>query len=421
MSGRPQPPKPLAAEQRAMVVGVELSDDEVDAADAMGELHSLAEAAGATVVGELTQKRKLPDRKTYLGSGRVAELKAEAEARGAGFVVFGCDLSPSQGVNLEKLLGMRVVDRSQLIMDLFALRARTHEAQLQVELAQLQYALPRLKRMWTHLDRYKGGIGMRGPGEKQIELDRREIEVKISDRRRRIAAIERAQATRRAGRDDRFTVGLIGYTNAGKSTLFNALTRSDVVAEDRPFSTLDTKTSAWRVAPGCTVLLSDTVGFVRDLPHHLIASFHATLREALEADLLLHVVDGARPDAMQRIAAVERVLQEVGAGERPRRLAVNKVDAIPDRALCARFGAEALLLSARSGEGMAALAGFVADRARAADLLMVLRIPHADGAALAALRARAHVVEMRSDTEATFATARVPPSLAGQLGRFQIH
>jgi len=420
VSGRPQQPKPLAAVERAMIVGVELSDDEVDAADAMGELRSLAEAAGATVVGELTQKRRLPDRKTCIGSGRVEELKHEAEARGAAFVVFGCDLTPSQGVNLEKLLGMRVVDRSQLIMDLFALRARTHQAQLQVELAQLQYALPRLKRMWTHLDRYKGGIGMRGPGEKQIELDRREIEVKISDRRRRIATIERAQATRRAGRDDRFTVGLIGYTNAGKSTLFNALTRSDVVAEDRPFSTLDTKTSAWRVAPGCTVLLSDTVGFVRDLPHHLIASFHATLREALEADLLLHVVDGARPDALTRVAAVERVLHEVGAGERPRRIAVNKVDAIPDRALCARFGADALLLSARSGEGMATLAGFVADRARAADRMMVLRIPHADGAALAALRARAQVVEMRSDAEATFATARVPAALAGQLGRFLV-
>ena len=420
MSDAPAIARVPGTPERAVLALVALPEDAVDAADAMDELASLVEAAGAEVAGSLLQNRKLPDRKTWLGAGRVDDLRALADERRATVVVCGADLTPAQGVNLEKRLGRRVVDRSQLIMDLFAVRARTHQARLQVELAQLQYSLPRLKRMWTHLDRMKGGIGMRGPGETQLELDRREIEVKISDRRRRIAVIEQAHALRREGRAGRFTVGLIGYTNAGKSSLFNGLTRQAVEAEDRVFTTLDTKTSPWRVAPGCSVLLSDTVGFVRNLPHHLIASFHATLQEALEADLLLHVVDGARADSHLLIAAVEEVLVEVGAGDRPRRLVVNKVDAIADRALCARFGSEALLLSARTGEGLDELAAVVAARARVADVTLTLRIPHADGAALAAVRARADVLRAESDDLATLVEARLPPDLAGRLRRYSV-
>lgn len=315
MSRPIDPSRARVEHERAVIACVSLADDPIELEDALDELRALAEASGASVVAELHQKRKQPDRATCLGSGRVDELGELAKAHSAQLVIFGSDLTPAQGVNLERRLGLRVVDRSQLIMDLFAVRARTHQARLQVELAQLEYSLPRLKRMWTHLDRYKGGIGMRGPGETQLELDRREIEKKISDRRRRIAGIERAQALRREGRAERFTVGLIGYTNAGKSTLFNTLTKSSEVAENRPFTTLDTKTSTWKPTPGCTVLLSDTVGFVRDLPHHLIASFHATLQEALEADLLLHVVDGARPDSHLLVSAVEEVLEQVGASE----------------------------------------------------------------------------------------------------------
>jgi GTP-binding protein HflX len=420
VSDRPAVVRVPGQRERAVLAQVVLPDDPVAAVDALDELESLALAAGADVVGSLQQNRRLPDRATWLGAGRVEDLRALADDRTASLVVCGSDLTPAQGVNLEKRLGRRVVDRSQLIMDLFALRARTHQARLQVELAQLRYSLPRLKRMWTHLDRMKGGIGMRGPGETQLELDRREIEVKISDRRRRIASIEQAHALRREGRAGRFTVGLIGYTNAGKSTLFNTLARQRVEAEDRVFTTLDTKTSPWRVAPGLCVLLSDTVGFVRNLPHHLIASFHATLQEALEADLLLHVVDGARADSHLLIRAVEEVLAEVGAGDRPRRLVVNKLDAIPDRAMCARFGGDALLVSARSGEGIADLAAFVAGRAREADVTLTLRIPHADGAALAAIRARADVLRAESDESGTLVEARLPPDLAGRLRRYSV-
>lgn len=406
--------------ERAVVAGITLPDDPINAADAMDEVKSLVEAAGVEIVGELHQNRRLPDRTTCLGAGRVDDLRQLADERRASVVVFSRDLTPSQGVNLEKQLGRRVIDRSQLIMDLFAVRARTHQARLQVELAQLEYSLPRLKRMWTHLDRMKGGIGMRGPGETQLELDRREIEKKISDRRRRIETIERAHALRREGRAGRYTVGLIGYTNAGKSTLFNVLTHSEVLAENRPFTTLDTKTSTWRIAPGCTVLLSDTVGFVRNLPHHLIASFHATLQEALEADLLLHVVDGSRSDALSLIAAVESVLAEVGAADRPRVLVVNKVDAVADRAMCARFGSDALLLSARTGEGMEELSRLITGKARAADRIVSLRIPHTDGAAMAALQARAEILSSESDADGTVLRARVPPSLAGQLRRYNL-
>lgn len=410
--------RPLVDVERAIIVCVSLADDPIEPEDALDELRSLAEASGASVVAELRQNRRYPDRATCLGSGRVGELRDLAVANESRLVIFGCDLTPAQGVNLEKQLGLRVIDRSQLIMDLFAVRARTHQARLQVELAQLEYSLPRLKRMWTHLDRYKGGIGMRGPGETQLELDRREIEKKISDRRRRIAEIERAHALRREGRSDRFTVGLIGYTNAGKSTLFNILTRSNELSENRPFTTLDTKTSTWRPAVGCTVLLSDTVGFVRDLPHHLIASFHATLQEALEADLLLHVVDGARPDSHVLISAVEEVLAQVGAADRPRLLVVNKVDAVRDPAILARFGAAALHLSARSAKGLDELARRVAAAATADARSICVRLPHEEGARIAAVRASASVESMKSDDLAVWIRARASARLAGQLSRF---
>jgi GTPase len=418
-NGVPRPPRgtprSLRQEERAVLAHVALQDDPVEADDALAELAALTESAGATVVGRLLQRRRIPDRRTCLGLGRVDELRSLCESSHATLVVFGCDLSPAQGVNLEKIVGTRIVDRSQLIMDLFAARARTNQARLQVELAQLEYSLPRLKRLWTHLDRYKGGIGMRGPGETQLELDRREIEKKISDRRRRIREIEQQHETQRASRESRFTVGLIGYTNAGKSTLFNRLTGSDVDAENRPFTTLDTKTSPWKVARACTVLLSDTIGFVRELPHHLIASFHATLQETLNADLLLHVVDGSRDDALVLIASVDEVLAKTGSADRARRLVVNKVDRVADRALLARFGPGAIHVSAKSGEGIDELRAIAAASARAGHLELRMRIPHREAALLSAIEASAQVLDRSADDDATTLTAVVPPALAGRV------
>jgi GTP-binding protein HflX len=413
-------PQELRRIERAVLAQVVLADDPVPAADSMAELRSLTEAAGALVVGEMQQRRTQPDRATCLGAGRVEDLKALASESRATLVVCGNDLTPAQGVNLEERLGIRLIDRSQLIMDLFASRARTHQARLQVELAQLEYSLPRLKRLWTHLDRYKGGIGMRGPGETQLELDRREIEKKISDRRRKIRVIEGRQERRRQERSGFFTVGLIGYTNAGKSTLFNRLTASEAVAEDRPFTTLDTKTAAWRADQGCTVLLSDTIGFVRSLPHHLIASFHATLEEALHADLLLHVVDASRDDAPERIRAVESVLGEIGAHERPRILVANKIDGALDRALIGRLGANAVPLSARTGEGIDELARRVVALARAGHEEAWLRVPLSQAAWLVRLQTEAEILHSRYQDSCCILHVRAPKATTGRLREFVI-
>ena len=420
---RPRPRRGRSIElhtvERAVLAQLVLEGDSVHADDAVAELGALTRAAGAAVVDQILQRRRRPDRATCLGEGRVADLKALVGAHAASLVVFGTDLTPAQGVNLEERLGVRVVDRSQLIMDLFAARARTRQAHLQVELAQLQYSLPRLRRLWTHLDRYKGGIGMRGPGETQLELDRREIEKKIADRRRKIRAIEARHERRRVERNGVFTVGLIGYTNAGKSTLFNRVTASRAVSADRPFTTLDTKTSAWRVDQGCRVLLSDTIGFIRELPHHLIASFHATLEETRHADLLLHVVDGARADAVNLIRTVDDVLAEIGASERPRLLVVNKVDEVTDHALLGRFGADAVFVSARTGHGLDELARRVASAMRADHSEMWLSVPFREGATLARLRVEAQILESRYQDSCCILHVRVPQSIAGRLRRFE--
>ena len=241
-------------------------------------------------------------------------------------VLFDNDLSPAQMANLEEATGVKVLDRSELILDIFASRARTFEARLAVELAQLQYALPRLKRMWTHLSRLKMGIGMRGPGEKQLEVDRRLVEKRIGDLRHELKAIERRKEREVAARHDRMTVSLVGYTNAGKSTLLNALTGAGVLAEDKLFATLDTRTRRWQLPGWGPVLLSDTVGFIRDLPHHLIASFKATLEESRQADLLLHVADVGNPAALDQIGAVYGVLEELDIEAKDTLLVLNKVD-----------------------------------------------------------------------------------------------
>ena len=315
------------ASEAAILVGVLLPDQEIHG-DPLDELQGLATTAGSRIVGQLTQRRETPDMTTYLGKGKVEELKNLAAANDADVIIFDNDLSPAQTRNLEEATSVKVLDRSELILDIFASRAQTLQARLAVELAQLQYSLPRLKQMWTHLSRLKMGIGMRGPGEKQLEVDRRLVEKRISDLAQRTAGHRRRKEREVAARSDRMTVSLVGYTNAGKSTLMNALTGSDVLTENSLFATLDTRTRRWQLPGWGPVLLSDTVGFIRDLPHHLIASFKATLEEAAAGRPA--AARGRRQQSRgvyDQIAVVYKVLEEFGIQAKDTLLVLNKVDA----------------------------------------------------------------------------------------------
>ncbi len=347
--------------EAAVLVGVML-DGRCFAEEPLEELTGLAQTAGAHVVGQLTQRRETPDVTTYLGKGKVEELRVLAEAADADVIIFDNDLNPAQTRNLEKATGVKVLDRTELILDIFAHRAQTHEARLAVELAQLQYSLPRLKRLWTHLSRIKAGIGMRGPGEKQLEVDRRLVEKKIHDLQAELAVIERRKARQVSARHDRMTVSLVGYTNAGKSTLLNTLTGANVLAQNKLFATLDTRTRRWQLPGWGPVLLSDTVGFIRDLPHHLIASFKATLEETRQANLLLHVADASSPAVYEQIAAVYSVIEELGIQAKDTLLVLNKIDAVEGRgkldALLSRYP-NAMPVSARRRTGLDKLAGAV--------------------------------------------------------------
>ncbi len=318
------------ASETAVLVGIMLPDHYAEHAP-LEELEGLAEAAGVRVAGKLTQRREAPDAATYLGSGKVEELSMLINARDADVVIFDNDLSPGQTRNLEKTLNVKVLDRTELILDIFATRAQTAQARLSVELAQLEYSMPRLKRLWTHLSRQKKGVGTRGPGETQLEEDRRIVENRIKDLKRQLHVIERRKEREVLGRRDVLTVSLVGYTNAGKSTLLNALTGADVYVEDQLFATLDTRTRRWQLPGWGPVLLSDTVGFIRNLPHHLIESFKATLEEARQAHLLLHVADGGNPAVYDQISATFRVLEEIGIQKKDTLLAINKIDSLPDR------------------------------------------------------------------------------------------
>jgi GTP-binding protein HflX len=330
-------------QERAVLVGVMLPGSTADPRDPLGELASLARTAGARVVGTVLQNRRAPDAGTYVGSGKAAEIARLAKKNKADVVVFDNDLSPGQIGGLEKIIneeagskrgeGIKVLDRSELILDIFASRAQTHEAKLQVELAQMQYTYPRLMKMWNHLERIQSGagggigIGTRGPGETQLETDRRLVRKRVSDLKSQIEVIQKRKSRLVEQRNlEHFTVCIVGYTNAGKSTLFNTLTAAHVYADDKLFATLDTKTRAWRVERGTEVLLSDTVGFVRDLPHNLVASFKATLEEAVHADLLLHVLDVGHPHAEQQFKSVHDALEEIGAKGKPEILLLNKID-----------------------------------------------------------------------------------------------
>ncbi len=318
-------------QEKTILVKVLLPDGDYNPEDPIEEIRGLAKTAGLVVVGGLLQKRGHVDIATYIGSGKVEELKSLVEAHEADVVIFDNDLGPAQTRNLERLVGAKVIDRTEVILDIFATRAQTHEAHLQVELAQLQYALPRLKQMWTHLSRYKGGIGVRGPGEKQLEEDRRLVGKRIRDLKIKLEKVQARKEREVAGRGDAPTVSLVGYTNAGKSTLMNLLTHAGVLAEDKLFATLDTRTRKWGFRGGGAALLSDTVGFIRNLPHSLVASFKATLEEASQADLLVHIADASSPEVESQIKAVNDVLGELGLAEHPTILVLNKIDRLTDR------------------------------------------------------------------------------------------
>jgi GTP-binding protein HflX len=403
----------------AVLVGVFL-DAPTDPAQPLAELAGLASTAGARVVGQLTQRRERPDQTTYLGKGKVAELRGVVEHHDADIVIFDNDLSPAQIRNLEQALEVKVLDRSEVILDIFAARARTYEARLAVELAQLEYSLPRLKRMWTHLSRLKMGIGMRGPGEKQLEVDRRLVEKRIHDLKTELAEIHSRRERQVASRHDHMTVSLVGYTNAGKSTLLNALTGADELAEDKLFATLDTRTRRWRLPGWGPVLLSDTVGFLRDLPHRLIASFKATLEETRQADLLLHVADASSPMVDVQIAAVRGVLEELGVDEKDTLLVLNKVDAVPDLVsrdrILARYP-HALGISARSGAGLAELAQAVSDALGRGFRDVDVETDPGNGRLLAWLGRHGEVLSRRFSDDRVVVHCRVPAALLGRIPR----
>jgi GTP-binding protein HflX len=404
--------------EKAVLVGVLLRPP-VDPEHPLDELAGLAETAGARVVGELTQRRETPDQTTYLGKGKVAELAALAAHHDADVVIFDNDLSPAQTRNLERELELKVLDRSEVILDIFAARARTYEARLAVELAQLEYSLPRLKRMWTHLSRLKMGIGMRGPGEKQLEVDRRLVEKRIHDLTQELGEIHARRERQVAARHDHMTVSLVGYTNAGKSTLLNALTGADELAEDKLFATLDTRTRRWRLPGWGPVLLSDTVGFIRDLPHRLIASFKATLEETRQADLLLHVADASSPIVDAQIAAVRAVLEELGVEDKDTLLVLNKIDAVPDRTdrerLLARYP-HAIAISARTGDGMRGLARAASDCLGRGFRDVDVRTDPGNGRLLAWLGRHGEVLSRHFTDDHVTVHCRIPAALLGQIG-----
>jgi GTPase len=341
-----------------------------DDPEAAEELRQLVESAGIAPTGRTAVRRDRPDPAFYIGSGKVEEIKAQALAAGAGFVIFDVALSPAQQRNLERALDLWVLDRTALILYIFSRRAKSREGKLQVELAQLQHLSTRLVRGWSHLERQRGGLGKTGgPGEKQIELDRRMIGVRVRRLRERLKQLDRQRRTRRRARSrsDALSVSLVGYTNAGKSTLFNALTRGDVYAADQLFATLDTTSRRCHVAADTEVVLSDTVGFIRGLPHTLIAAFKSTLDETADADLLLHVVDAASAAREEQIAEVDRVLGEIGAADVPRIVVFNKIDLSgrnPDVVADPTGGTASVAVSAQTGAGLELLRAAIADFAR---------------------------------------------------------
>jgi GTP-binding protein HflX len=411
-------------QERALLVSVALPERPWISADPLEELRGLATTAGAEIVGALLQRRQKIIPATYIGKGKLAELQEQAEATDADVIIFDNDLSPAQVRNLEKTTNTKVLDRSELILDIFASRARSVEARLQVELAQLEYSLPRLRRMWTHLSRIKGGIGLRGPGETQLEEDRRLVDHRIRELRARLAEVQARKEREVKSRQEELTASLVGYTNAGKSTLMNALTGAGVYVEDKLFSTLDTRTRQWHLKEWGRVLLSDTVGFIRELPHHLIASFKATLEETRRARLLLHVVDASNPAAEEHIKAVNQVLKELNCGDKPTLLVLNKVDRVPDRSILdvlMSHHRHAVGVSAATGQGLEELRDAVIEALSADFADTEIEMNAGNGRVLAYLAAHAEVYRQQYDGNRVMVRCYLPRHLVHHIQEPDVH
>ena len=376
------------------------------------------------MAGTIVQRVRSPQPRYYVGRGKAQELAEQVRALDADLVVFDDELTPAQGKNLEDLLKVRVVDRTELILAIFATRARSYEARMQVELAQLQYLLPRLMRMWSHLSRIRGGIGLRGPGETQLETDRRLVGTRIAELRRKLRAVAKARATQRKSREGRFRAALVGYTNAGKSSLLQVLSGSEQFVEDRLFATLDSSTRLVSLGEGHEALVTDTVGFIRKLPHHLVASFRSTLEEAREADVLLHVIDSSHPQWQEQQHVVRSVLKDLDLLARPRIQLFNKTDLLDGDQLLAlkrqaasASGGPAVFVSARVPTTLVPLRHLLTDRIRGRMRRIRVEVPSADGRTLATLHREGEVLSQEQEGATVRVVARVPASLTGRLGR----
>ena len=394
--------------------------------DDLAELTALAQSAGAVVVDRFQQKIRKINPSTYVGKGKAEQLAGRVRKFDADVVIFDNDLSPGQIRELEEVVEVKVLDRSELILDIFATRAKTRQAKLQVELAQLEYTYPRLARMWSHLDSVAGvggataagavgGVGTRGTGEQQLEIDRRLVSKRITELKRELTNIDKRRIREIDGRKGIFKICLVGYTNSGKSTLLNSLTDADVFVEDRLFATLDTRTRRWTPAKGVEVLLSDTVGFVKNLPHQLVASFKATLEEAFNADLLIHIIDVSSPDTLKQIESVNKVLKEIGCGDKPILEVLNKVDVvrnISNLETLQTLYRDAVSISAKTRFGLDSLCEAVTARYKGTELLLRVTSSHSNGKVQSFLRARGRIIkEQYSDSSVL---------IEAQLGRNQL-
>jgi GTP-binding protein HflX len=416
--------RPNKTQERALLIGLEKEGvSKWDLQDSLDELRELANSAGAEVVDTVTQKLQKPTAPYYIGRGKAESIKDSCQDRHVTSVIFDDELSPAQGRNLENLFARKVLDRTQLILDIFAQRARSREGRLQIELAQLQYLLPRLTRMWDHLSRQTGGIGTRGPGETQLEVDRRRVQERIARLERELEAVRKTRAVQRQGRKRHQwpVAAVVGYTNAGKSTLLNLLTGADLVAEDKLFATLDPTTRSFVLPNKQRVLLTDTVGFLRKLPHTLIESFKATLEEVSEADLLIHVVDLSHPRVDEQMEAVDAVVKELDAFGKQTLIVFNKIDNLPNRELAESYVKRfprSVAISARTGEGVNTLVQALENALSSWRLRSRFRIPANESALIAEIHRVGHVLELKYEGNDTVIVAHVPPHLEQKLADY---